>query len=313
MSNAPFLSIKNANIGYQQPLIEQVNAQIHQGEVVLMIGANGIGKTTLLKSLLKQIPFLNGQVYLNQNNLNKLDIKTLSKNIAVVWSKYQLPQHYTVRDLVALGKYVHYPYYFSLKPADEAEVMRIIQNLGLEMYVQQKLNTLSDGNLQKAFIGRALAQNTPMIILDEPTTYLDENNKISILKLLRNLAQKHHKTILFSSHDWRLAKEFSDQIWLIKEKKLYAGVVEDVLKAHAELTHFPTFHFSETFKAPNITAPDEERSLLLSLLRKNTAQDWSAYQFHYQNHHWQLHSSDGNWRNFKNFQEIKTFFNHLQK
>ena len=99
----------------------------------------------------------------------------------------------------------------------------IIDSLNLTSYKDFPLKKLSDGNLQKAFIGRALAQNTPMIILDEPTTYLDEENKMMILNLLKKLAKEKNKAILFSSHDWRLAKDFSDKIWWLKDHRLKIG------------------------------------------------------------------------------------------
>jgi iron complex transport system ATP-binding protein len=124
--------------------------------------------------------------------------------------------------LISLGKYIHYSFYFKLNETDKLEITEIINKLNLSEYQNKKLTELSDGNLQKAFIGRALAQNSPFIILDEPTTHLDEENKLTILSLLRNLAKSENKLILFSSHDWRLAKEFSDKIWWIKDKNSLA-------------------------------------------------------------------------------------------
>jgi hypothetical protein len=113
----------------------------------------------------------------------------------------------------------------SLTDEDEAKIEQIIEKLNLAKYRNRLLSELSDGNLQKAFIGRALAQNTPMIVLDEPTTYLDEENKLIILELLKDLAQKQNKLILFSSHDWRIAKDFSDKLWWIKDEKILTGKI----------------------------------------------------------------------------------------
>ena len=113
----------------------------------------------------------------------------------------------------------------NLTDEDEAEIEQIIEKLNLAKYRNYLFSELSDGNLQKAFIGRALAQNTPMIVLDEPTTYLDEENKLIILELLKDLAQKQNKLILFSSHDWRIAKDFSDKLWWIKDEKIFTGKI----------------------------------------------------------------------------------------
>ena len=107
----------------------------------------------------------------------------------------------------------------------------MIEKLNLEQYENYQLSELSDGNLQKAFIGRVLVQNTPMIILDEPTTHLDEENKYMILKLLKEIVETERKLLLFSSHDWRLAKDFSSKFWWVKDKKVQAG---DLSKHHTE-------------------------------------------------------------------------------
>ena len=213
-----FLEIKNTNIGYQKPLISEVNTSLDFGDVCLLIGNNGVGKTTLIKSILNQIPTLKGDIFINKKSNKKLSDKEIAEQIAVVFSKAQIPANYTTEDLISLGKFIHLPYYYKLEKEHLEDVNNIISQLKLEEYRTTLLQKLSDGNLQKAFIGRALAQNSPMIILDEPTTHLDEENKIIILKLLRDLAKNHNKIILFSSHDWRLAKEFADKIWFINDR-----------------------------------------------------------------------------------------------
>lgn len=212
-----FLQLKNTSIGYSTPLVEGINAALGLGEVCLIIGNNGVGKTTLLKSILHQIQLLEGQIFLNDNNIELLSVKDAAKLVSVVFSKANIPTNYTVTDLISFGKYIHLPYYFELNKNDIEDVENTISLLGLDQYKKVNLTQLSDGNLQKAFIGRALVQNTPCIILDEPTTHLDEENKIMILQILRKLAKEQQKLIVFSSHDWRLAKEFSDKIWYLKD------------------------------------------------------------------------------------------------
>lgn len=192
-----FLEIKNTNIGYQKPLISEVNTSLDFGDVCLLIGNNGVGKTTLIKSILNQISLLNGEILINKKQNNQLSNKEIAELIAVVFSKSQIPANYTTEDLISLGKFIHLPYYYQLEKEDIQEVNHIISQLKLDEYKNTLLQKLSDGNLQKAFIGRALAQNSPMIILDEPTTHLDEDNKIIILKLLRDLAK--NTTKLYSS------------------------------------------------------------------------------------------------------------------
>jgi len=282
------LQIKQANIGYDKTLISNANASLNLGDVCLLIGNNGVGKTTLIKSILHQNPLLNGEISINNKNVKHLSVKEIAENIAIVFSKAVIPQNYTVEDLISLGKYIYYPFYFELKKEDREEVSDIIEELDLVEYKNTPLKNLSDGNLQKAFIGRALTQNSPIIILDEPTTHLDEKNKIIILKTLRKLAKEQNKLILFSSHDWRLAKEFADKIWYVKNQELFSGIVEDVLLDHDELTNASLFQVNENFVAPSIISPEIQKEMLYSLLQKNFQKDLSLFQFKYNNTFWEI-------------------------
>ncbi|WP_418123599.1 ABC transporter ATP-binding protein [Chryseobacterium sp. PTM-20240506] len=283
------LQIKQAHIGYNTTLISNTNTHLNLGDVCLLIGNNGVGKTTLIKSILHQIPLLQGEILINGKNIKKLSVKEIAENIAIVFSKAVIPQNYTVEDLISLGKYIYYPYYFELKKEDRDEVSHIISELNLNQYKDILLKNLSDGNLQKAFIGRALTQNSPIIILDEPTTHLDEKNKIIILKTLRRLAKEQNKLILFSSHDWRLAKEFADKIWYVKDNHLYSGIVEDILLQHDELTNVSLFQVNESFVAPEISAPPIYKEMLYSLLQKNFQKDLLSFKFEFQNKFWVIY------------------------
>lgn len=286
------LEIIHADIGYQQPLITGANASLEAGEVCLLIGNNGTGKSTLIRSILNQIPLLKGEIRLGGTDIRKLDEQKTAALIAVVFSKAELPYNYTTTDLVSLGKYIHYPYYFRLEHTDICEIHSIMEELHLLPYRNLALQQLSDGNLQKAFIARAFVQNSPFIVLDEPTTHLDEENKIMILTLLRKMAKEHGRTILFSSHDWRLAKEFSDKIWYIKDEKLQTGITEDVLLKNPELLHPALFRVNDAFVAPVITAPPTETEMLYSFLQKNFNADLSALAFSYDGQLWHIKKDD---------------------
>ena len=283
-----FLEIKNTTIGYQKPLISEVNASLDFGDVCLLIGNNGVGKTTLIKSILNQIPTLKGDIFINKKSNKKLSDKEIAEQIAVVFSKAQIPANYTTEDLISLGKFIHLPYYYQLEKEDLEDVKNIISQLKLEEYRTTSLQKLSDGNLQKAFIGRALAQNSPVIILDEPTTHLDEENKIIILKLLRDLAKYHNKIILFSSHDWRLAKEFADKIWFINDEKLQEGLAEDILLHNDLLTNPRIFTINENFISPIIDAPFLEKEMLYSALQKNFKKDLSGIKINFKGNFWEV-------------------------
>lgn len=283
-----FLEIKNTIIGYQKPLISEVNASLDFGDVCLLIGNNGVGKTTLIKSILHQISLLQGDILINKKNIKKLSDKEIAEQIAVVFSKAQIPANYTTEDLISLGKFIHLPFYYKLEKDDLEDVNNIISQLKLEEYRNIPLQKLSDGNLQKAFIGRALAQNSPIIILDEPTTHLDEDNKINILKLLRDLAKNHNKIILFSSHDWRLAKEFADKIWYINDQKLQQGLAEDILLQNDLLTNPRLFSINDAFISPTIEAPFLEKEMLYSALQKNFKKDLSGIKINFRDTFWEI-------------------------
>ncbi|MDF2832246.1 ABC transporter ATP-binding protein [Chryseobacterium indoltheticum] len=304
------LQIKQANIGYDKTLISNANASLNLGDVCLLIGNNGVGKTTLIKSILHQNPLLNGEISINNKNVKNLSVKEIAENIAIVFSKAIIPQNYTVEDLISLGKYIYYPFYFELKKEDREEVSNIIEELDLVEYKNTPLKNLSDGNLQKAFIGRALTQNSPIIILDEPTTHLDEKNKIIILKTLRKLAKEQNKLILFSSHDWRLAKEFADKIWYVKNQELFSGIVEDVLLDHNELTNASLFQVNENFVAPSIISPEIQKEMLYSLLQKNFQKDLSLFQFKYNNTFWEI-SYKNEMHKCESFEEIINLISKL--
>jgi len=304
------LQIKQANIGYDKTLISNINADLNLGEVCLLIGNNGVGKTTLIKSILHQNSLLEGEILINNKNVNELSVKEVAENIAVVFSKSVIPQNHTVEDLISLGKYIYYPFYFELKQKDREEVKEIIHELDLTQYKNTLLRNLSDGNLQKAFIGRALTQNSPIIILDEPTTHLDEKNKLIILKTLRKLAKQQNKLILFSSHDWRLAKEFADKMWYIKDSHLYSGIVEDVLLQHDELTNALLFQVNENFVAPSIKSPQIQKEMLYSLLQKNFQKDLSSFNFNYNESIWEV-SFDNKQYQCESFENIVKLISKL--
>ena len=304
------LKLKNITIGYSKPLISDGNMSLQTGDVCLIIGDNGVGKTTLIKTILGQNNLLAGAIFVNEMNIKDLTSKDIAQKISVVFSKSHIPNHFTVTDLIAFGKYIHYPYYFKLNNVDLQEVDTIIESLCLKEFENFQLQNLSDGNLQKAFIGRALAQNTPIIILDEPTTHLDEKNKLMILNLLRNIAKKQNKIILFSSHDWRLAKEFSDKICLLKDSQLFSGIAEDVLIKHPKLTKPKLYNLNSEFVSPQIIAPELQKELLYSFLQKNHPKNLKNYKFTWNDNYWEVFVDDKQ-EKATTFQEITKLLSNL--
>jgi iron complex transport system ATP-binding protein len=122
------LQISQANIGYNKTLISNAHADLKLGDVCLLIGNNGVGKTTLIKSILHQLPLLGGEILINGKNVKKLSVKEIAENIAIVFSKSVIPQHYTVEDLISLGKYIYYPFYFELKKKTVMRLFILLRN-----------------------------------------------------------------------------------------------------------------------------------------------------------------------------------------
>lgn len=297
------LELINISFGFSEPLVKKGEMLLESGDVCLLIGDNGVGKTTLFKSILGQNKLLSGEILLDDENISSLNSKEIAKKIAIVLSQPFVPNNFTVFDLISFGKYIHYPYYFKLSNEDLEEIEKIIVHLKLEPYRNFLLSDLSDGNLQKAFIGRALAQNSSIILLDEPTTHLDEKNKLMILNLLRSIAKNEQKIILFSSHDWRLAKEFSDKISIIENQILDTNIAEEILLAYPKLTSGFFYNFNSDFVSPEIFAPDLQKELLYSFLQKNYPKNLSNIQFLWEDGFWDINLGNSQYK-VQTFQEI---------
>src|SRR5690606_22775005 len=205
-----FLELQQSTVGYKTPLIEEVSTGLDLGEICLLVGNNGVGKTTLIKSILNQTPLLSGSILLEEKSNKSFSNRELAEKIAVVFSKSRVPANFTLADLIGFGKYIHYPYYFNLNKEDQNEVEEIIESLNLTQYTNIPLQKLSDGNLQKAFIGRALAQTTTMTIEKELSGQHGAEEKITALKHRRREARRKNKRIRQTPHESPLAKHFGD-------------------------------------------------------------------------------------------------------
>ena len=217
---------KNLSIGYQTKkksivIAENLNLSLAKGKLITLVGANGVGKSTLLRTLTGiQKPLL-GEVFLEDKNIQSLDYLALAKNLSLVLTEKIPPSNLTVFELVALGRQPYTNWLGKLLEEDLKivnEVMELTQTASLS---QKKHHEISDGQLQKVMIARALAQDTSIIILDEPTTHLDLLHKVSVFKLLKKLSKETNKCILFSTHDIDLAIQLSDEMIVMTEEKVY--------------------------------------------------------------------------------------------
>lgn len=217
MKNKIILQATAISIGYfhkkeKTIVASNIDLTLQKGKLIALIGANGIGKSTLLRTLTGIQKPLSGIVSLNEKNIHELDSLTLSQNLSVVLTEKLPPSNLTVWELIALGRQPYTNWIGKLTDTDIAKVNEAIALTQIEHLVDKKHYEISDGQLQIVLIARALAQDTPLIILDEPTTHLDLLHKVTLFKLLKKLTQETEKCILFSTHDIDMAIQLSDEI-----------------------------------------------------------------------------------------------------
>ncbi|TDO69853.1 iron complex transport system ATP-binding protein [Flavobacterium chryseum] len=211
------LKTSNLKIGYKSKketvtIAENLNLNLSSGKLISLIGANGIGKSTLLRTITGIQQPLSGNVFLNDKNINTYKPLELAQNLSLVLTEKLPPSNLSVFELVALGRQPYTNWIGSLTQTDIEKVHEAMELTQIENLAAKKHFEISDGQLQKVLIARALAQDTPLIILDEPTTHLDLLHKVSLFKLLKKLTQETQKCILFSTHDIDLAIQLSDEM-----------------------------------------------------------------------------------------------------
>ena len=218
--------LKNLSIGYTQKGNEKVvaqglNAAINSGELTCLLGCNGVGKSTLLRTLSAFQPALGGEIFLLNSDaslhpLTSYTDKELSRMIGIVLTEKPDVRNMTVDDLVGMGRSPYTGFWGTLTADDKQIVADAIRMVGIEPLRGRMIHTLSDGERQKVMIAKALAQQTPIIYLDEPTAFLDYPSKVEVMQLLRRLAHEQQKTIFLSTHDVELALQLSDCLWLME-------------------------------------------------------------------------------------------------
>ena len=222
------LITSHLNIGYKSkkgvvPIAEKLNLNFNEGKLISLVGANGIGKSTLLRTITGIQHPLSGNVFLNEKNISSYKPLELAQNLSVVLTEKLPPSNLSVFELVALGRQPYTNWIGTLTPEDITKVNEALELTQISHLAQKRHHQISDGQLQKVLIARALAQDTPLIILDEPTTHLDLLHKVSLFKLLKKLTQETQKCILFSTHDIDLAIQLSDEMIIMTPE----SVVQD--------------------------------------------------------------------------------------
>ncbi len=195
------IRFEQIKIGYTQALIEIQSLTLNAGKVYALVGRNGIGKSTFLNSIIGQVPLLSGRLFLNEIELQKISRFELPKLIAYVESRFDGVEYLSVFDYLALGRSPYTNSFGSLNESDKQIIMQVIADLNLDHLLKKGTSEISDGERQLCAVARALIQTTPIILLDEPTAFLDYLNRQKLIQLMVSIAEKQQKTIILSSHD----------------------------------------------------------------------------------------------------------------
>ena len=229
---------QDLSIGYrtgkQEKIVhEHLNFQLHAGELTCLLGANGTGKSTLLRTLSASQPALSGKLDIMGKPLTEYTEKERSRTIGVVLTDKTFAGGLSVYELVGLGRQPHTGFFGRLNKEDKRIIEEAMEHVSIAHKAHSYTAELSDGERQKAMIAKALVQECPLILLDEPTAFLDVVSRIEIMHLLHRLAVEQQKAILLSTHDIEQALVLSDKLWLLsKEHGLQTGVTEDIILNH---------------------------------------------------------------------------------
>ena len=230
--------LQHLSIGYtaksrQHVVARGLSASIQSGELTCLLGRNGVGKSTLLRTLSAFQPALQGDILYRTGQeesllLSSLSDKQLSRLIGVVLTERPHVRNMTVDEMVAMGRSPYTGFWGTLSADDHTIIGNAIRLTGIEALRHRMMHTLSDGERQKVMIAKALAQQTPVIFLDEPTAFLDFPSKVEMMQLLHRLAADEQKTIFLSTHDVELALQLADRLWVMEPDNLHVGTPKEL-------------------------------------------------------------------------------------
>ncbi|WP_027703127.1 ABC transporter ATP-binding protein [Metaclostridioides mangenotii] len=215
------ISVKNLSVAYENnTIIEDMSLSIPKGKVSIIIGANGCGKSTLLKTIARINKPKNGDIFINNKNINKIKDKSIAKEVAFLPQGPVCPSGLTVRELVAYGRFPHQKIIGGLNNHDKKVIDWVIEETGLREFANREVENLSGGQRQRAWIAMILAQETDIIMLDEPTTYLDMSYQLEVLEVLQKLNKEKNITVVIVLHELNNACRFADNIIGLKKGKI---------------------------------------------------------------------------------------------
>jgi len=262
-----YFQMQNMSVGYNgKTLIQDINIGINKGEIVTLIGPNGSGKSTILKSITRQLRMIGGTVYFEDRNLRELSYKELSTQMAVVLTERMKPELMTCHDIVATGRYPYTGRLGILSREDEEKVDAAMEAVHAQELGNRDFNAISDGQRQRVLLARAICQEPDIIILDEPTSFLDVRHKLELLSILGKMAKKEKITVIMSLHEIDLAQKISDKILCVKGETIsHYGVPEEVFREDIirELYEIDNGFFDPCFGSIELPQPAGEPKVLV--------------------------------------------------
>ena len=224
------ISLFQLSVGYSlsHPVISDINLELRSGQLACLIGENGIGKSTLLKTLTGFLPKLKGNLLLGDRDIESFSQRELARQVSIVLTQKPDVQNLTIEEIIGLGRSPYTGFFGRLRAEDRKVVDDAIATMGIEKLRGRMIQTLSDGERQKVMIAKALAQETPIILLDEPTAFLDFPSKAETFQSLQRMAHERDKLILLSTHDLELAVRFADSLLEVKKGTLQAVSASEV-------------------------------------------------------------------------------------
>lgn len=257
-----YFQMKDLSVGYNgNSLIRDINIGINKGEIVTLIGPNGSGKSTILKSITRQLKVVRGNVFFDDTSLLKLPYKELASKMAVVLTDRIKTELMTCHDIVATGRYPYTGRLGILTQEDECLVEEAMQAVHAQELGNRDFNAISDGQKQRVLLARAICQDPDVIVLDEPTSFLDVKYKLELLSILERMARQKKITVIMSLHEIDLAQKISDKIICVKGETIsHYGSPEEVFTEEIirELYGINNGYFDPLFGSIELPAPEGE-------------------------------------------------------
>ncbi len=257
MTTEFYIELKGAGLGYAgKTVLADLNLQFEKGKIHCLFGRNGSGKTTMLKSMASLIPVINGEIELDGSSIRNVSISERAKKMAIVLTERPHVSNITVKDFISYGRYPYSNWLGREEESDKEIVEECIKDCHLQDFVERELDSLSDGEMQKVQIARALAQNTELLLLDEIASHLDLVNRAEIFNLLKKINEKSNMTIVFSSHDIQFALQLAHNFTVIHNGDVnqYEGKEFSDKQIYKDILESPYLELGDDGKSLNFKA-----------------------------------------------------------